>query len=383
MRLPTASRHALALTCPASQALPQVYTRYEAGEDGKDKHAGLERRVGGVVQEETLEVRAWLATLDDETIAPLVGASSEVTYSWSPATGEARRVGDHLDRAYPEEDGVYFGTADYYSGSPNGGVEIVDLKTGNGPVDPPERNAQLRFLALAATRSMGFDRARIGILHATGERTWWEWAELDAFELELVAVQLRKLAERIGWARRDVEAGKTPRVTVGDHCKWCQARHGCPARVAMAQRLAGEPEAVVRDLKAMLTPETARLALDRWRAATAALKEVGAALYAYAKESPIPLGDGRVWGPVESQRTVIDAAKAWPVLVELWGPEAARAAMTLETSKTGVGRGVQAALDSGRLTGSKAKATQAALAALDAAGAFESTTRTEYEEHDV
>lgn len=380
MRLPTASRHALALTCPASQALPQVYTRYEAGEDGKDRHAALERRVGGVVQDETPEIRAWLATIDDETIAPLIGSSSEVTFSWRPDTGKARQVGDHLELEYPEEDGVYFGTADYVSiKAEDGEVKIDDLKTGNGAVEPVTRNAQLRFLALAASRCYGVDRARVGILHATGERTWWERAEFDAFELELVAVQLRKLSERIGWARRDVEAGKTPRVTVGDHCKWCQARHGCPARVAMAQRLAGEPEAVVRDLKAMLTPETARLALDRWRAATAALKEVGAALYAYAKESPIPLGDGRVWGPVESQRTVIDAAKAWPVLVELWGPEAARAAMTLETSKAGVARGIEAAGGDG----TKKARLAAALDALTAAGAVSEAKSTEHKEHDA
>ena len=379
MKLPTASMHALALTCPASQVLPQAYTRWEAGEVGVDRHAALERRVWGVVQEETPEVRAWLESIDDETIAHLVGSSSEVTFSWRPDTGEARRVGDHLERAYPEEDGIYFGTSDYYSVSPSGWIEIVDLKTGNGAVEPPARNAQLRFLALAAARSVGADKARVGILHATGERTWWERAELDAFDLEMVAVDLRNLAERIDWARRDVERGQMPRVTVGDHCKWCQSRHGCPARVAMAQRMAGEPEEVVRDLKAMLTPETAKIALDRWRAATDALKEVGAALYAYAKESPIPVGDGRVWGPVESQRTVIDAAKAWPVLVGLWGPEAARAAMTLETSKSGLGRGIDAAGGAG----TKKARIAAALDALKAADAVSETKRTEYEEYDA
>jgi hypothetical protein len=132
-------------------------------------------------------------------------------------------------------------------------------------------------------------------------------------------------------------------------------------------------------LKALLTPETAKLALDRWRAASAALKEVGAALYAYAKEAPIPLGDGRVWGPVTSYRQTIDAATAWPVLVGLWGADAARAAMRLETSKAGIGRG----LDVAGGEGPKAARLRAVMDALDAAGAVGSKAVTEYEEHEV
>lgn len=376
MRLPTASRLGLALTCPASAVLPPVYTRWEAGEDGQAKHEALARRVGEVVQEETPEIKAWLDDIDDETLAPISRSATEVTFSWRPDTGEARRVGDHLERAYPEDDGVFFGTADY--SELDAFVQVADLKTGNGDVEPPSRNAQLRFLALAAARYAGADRARVGILHAPEGRTWWEWADLDAFALEEVAVELRRLADRISYARRDVAAGRMPRLTVGEHCKWCRARHGCPARVAMAQRLAGEPETVVRDLKALLTPETAALALARWSAAKDALKEVGAALYAYAKESPIPLGNGRVWGPVESKRAVIDAAKAWPVLVSLWGPDAARAAMTLETSKAGVGRGVAAAGGEG----AKAARLRAAMEALEAVGAVGTKTVTEYEAHE-
>jgi hypothetical protein len=381
VRLPTASKLPLALTCPASAVLPQVYTRWAAGEDGGARHEALERRVGGVVQDETPEVREWLASIDDETLAPLVDSGSEVTFSWRPDTGEARLVGSHLERAYPEEDGVIFGTADYCSSIDlaDDWVEVADLKTGNGDVEPVGRNAQLRFLAMAAARWGEVSKARIGILHATGERTWWEWADLDAFELENVAVELRRLTKRIGQARDDVAAGRMPHLTVGEHCRWCAARHGCPARVAMAQRLAGEPEAVVRNLKALLTPETAKLALDRWRAASAALKEVGSALYAYAAEAPIPLGDGRVWGPVTSYRQTIDAAKAWPVLVGLWGADAARAAMRLETSKAGIGRGLEVAGGAGP----KAARLRSVMDALDAAGAVGSKAVTEYEEHEV
>lgn len=153
-----------------------------------------------------------------------------------------------------------------------------------------------------------------------------------------MAVDLSRLAERIGWARKAVAAGKTPRLTVGEHCSNCKARHGCPARVAMAKRLIGEPEQVVMDLKMMLTPESAAIALGRWKAAKKALDEVGGALYAYAKEQPIPLGNGLVWGPQSKEREVLDAEKSWLLLEGEYGGKIAKAAMTLETSKAGVDR---------------------------------------------
>lgn len=322
----------------------------------------------------------WLASMDDEELGPLLepGWVSESTYSWRPGDGEARWLGANLERNYPDEDGVFIGTADYVR-TGVGLVEVVDLKTGNAEVQSPGRNHQLRFLAHAAARTGGVDRARVGILHATGERTWWEWAELDAFELEEVAMELRKLVSSIGQARSDIQAGRMPRLTVGEHCSWCQARHGCPARVAMAKRLAGESEAIVRDLRALLSPETAAMAWRRWKAASDALKEVGSALYAYARETPIHVAPGRVWGPRKLERQTIDAALAWPVLMELWGADGARAAMKLTTSKAGLSR----ALEAVSAPGTKAGRLREVMKLLDSVGAVGSTTHVEYEEYDI
>jgi len=131
----------------------------------------------------------------------------------------------------------------------------------------------------------------------------------------------------------------------------------------------------------MLTPESAALALARWQAATKALAEVGAALHAYASESPIALGDGRVWGPVTSEREVIDADRAWPVLAKLYGPELAREAMSLDTSKAGVERLAKAAKAS---RGGTIKALSSeALEALRAAGAVTTKQTTRFEERTV
>jgi hypothetical protein len=381
--LPTASRLQLATACPASQVLPVVDTAWGAGDKGTERHAALANVIVGTEQNPPAEVVAWLDALNDEpaTLAPLRGAAPELAYGYTPATGVARLIGSNVGRAYNAAPGEFVGSADYVLVADNA-VTVVDLKTGLGEVPHPSRNAQLRFLALAAARWHGVESARVGILHAPdGRAAWWSWATVDAFELEAIAVELRTLAERIGYARNDVERGRTPRLTVGEHCTYCPARFGCPARVAMAQRLAGEPEKVVLDLKAMLTPESASLALARWQAATKALAEVGAALHAYASESPIALGDGRAWGPVTSEREVIDADKAWPVLVAKFGANAAREAMSLDTSKAGIERMARALRDTlANKTTIKALTTEA-LEALRAAGAVTTKKQTWFEEH--
>ena len=382
--LPTASRLQLATACPASQVLPVVDAAWGAGDKGTERHALLAAFVtGSSTNGASAEALDWLEALDSDTLLPIMGAAPELAYGYTPATGVARLIGANVGRAYNAAPGEFVGSADYVLVADNA-VTVVDLKTGLGDVPHPARNAQLRFLALAAARWHGVESARVGILHAPDGRTpWWSWATFDAFELEAIAVELRTLAERIGYARNDVERGRTPRLTVGEHCTYCPARHGCPARVAMAQRLAGEPEKVVLDLKAMLTPESASLALARWQAATKALAEVGAALHAYASESPVALGDGRVWGPVTSEREVIDADKAWPVLVAKFGANAAREAMSLDTSKAGIERMARALRDTLANKATIKALTTEALEALRAAGAVATKKQTRFEEHAV
>lgn len=346
--LPTASKLQLALTCAASQVMPVIDSEWAAGEAGREKHAALQDHLGEASGAQTDAMWSWLESVMEHAEQLRDPATvSELALAYDVVTGKGRLLGRNLGRNYPETKPTeFYGAFDYVRPS-EGEVTVIDLKTGMGEVPHPARNAQLRFGALAAARWFGVDSARVGILHAPEGRTpWWTWATLDAFELEVVATEMKSLADRIGYARNDYQRGKTPQLRVGEHCGFCPARYGCPARVAMAQRLAGEPEKVVLDIKAMLTPETAAMALERWHAASKAMQEVGAALHAYAAETPIPLGDGRVWGPVTSEREVIDAEKAWPVLVEKYGVEVARKAMSLDTSKAGIDRAMKALRES-------------------------------------
>ena len=353
--LPSASSLQLASTCAASQALGVVDSKWASGEAGTEKHlvlADWATSPEGAEFKLSTEMARWLDSVAEEA-AELRSPDTEdeVSFTWSPVTGKARRLGRRLSRSYeavqPDE---YVGTVDYVRhDAASGCVRVVDLKTGMAEVPHPSRNMQLRFAALAVARYYGVEVAHVAILHAPeGRAPWWERATLEAFDLGEVEFELRALAERIGYARADVAQGKTPRLRVGEHCTYCPARHGCPSRVAMAKRLSGAPEEVVMDLKAQLTPETAALALARWQAATKALKEVGDALYAYASETPIALGDGRMWGPREVTREVIDADKAWPVLVAKYGVRVAEACVSMDTSKAGVERGMRVLRESMR-----------------------------------
>ena len=410
--LPTGSKLELALACAASQALGQVDTSFKAGEDGKAKHAALAGRLSWMVDAgawdcpendlddspKTVEwlttdtaiwgdmseaTARWLASIDHETLLPLKGCRDEVALAWDYQHDAGRELGARLERAYsmakPTE---YVGTADYLRVE-DGCVMVVDLKTGMAEVTAPGRNPQLRFLALAACRANGLQRARVGILHAPEGRTpWWNWAELDAFELEVVAMELRKLAERIGYARAAVEKNKAPWLNAGEHCQWCPARFACPARVGMAKAMASDPSGYALSLKHGLEDDNiASMALARWQAARRILDEVGAALHARAKERPIPTADGMVWGPVESTREVIDGGKAYLPMSDVIGDEAARAAMSFDTSKAGIERGVKAAKAAGTWSGTIKAGVAAVMEAVRAAGAVEVKTRTEYQEH--
>ncbi len=369
--------------CPSSAVLPRVPESTEAAEDGTRLHevlasrvehlrAGSEcREIEGVTPEETdwsdvvLERHPWLTS-----------HVSEVAYAYDVATGRGRLLGRNLGRAYAVGPTEIAGTADYVRDGGPGVVEVVDLKTGRGDVTPPAENIQLALLALAAASWHGVTTVRVGILAAPmGSTPWVTWHELGPLDLLHAAARIRRVVEA-------VEAAKTtPRYNVGGWCGHCPARRACPTQTAMLRRLALDPQAVAEDIATgIVTPDVARIAYQRYRAVKAAMHQVEAQLHAWAKENGgIPLGNGKMWGPRESQRAVIDAEKAWPELVRRYGIDAAREMMTMKTSKTAVGRVASKLAPRGQ----KADAAKTAMALLTTAGAVTMRTVTEFEEYQV
>jgi hypothetical protein len=174
------------------------------------------------------------------------------------------------------------------------------------------------------------------------------------------------------------------RVRVGEHCRYCPSLAYCPAQTAMVRRMAVEPEKVGADIRALLTPETAGRAYERLRAVKAVLREVESALHAYASQTPIPLSDGSVWGPVTTDREELDAKVAYRVLSELHDPGVAHGACDLETSKAGVKRALREVAELRKAAGEKvtlAGLEREALEAIREAGGVRLKSRTEFKEH--
>jgi hypothetical protein len=361
--------------------LPRVSESSDAADDGTRRHAVLAARVAhlrGEVVELTPPVNATEETWADVVLERhpwLAQHVTETAWALDIATGRGRLLGRNLGRHYDAQPGEVVGAADYVRLDVEACVvEVLDLKTGQADVTPPGENLQLAALAAAAASWHGVTTARVGILAAGEGRTpWVTWAELGPLDLLAVPFRLQRLAAA-------VEAAKTkPKYAVGRWCGHCPARRDCPTQTWALRRLAADPKSVAEDLATgLVTPDTAALAFQRFRAIKAATNEVERQLHAYVKENgPIPTGNGNVWGPRESQRSVIDPEKAWPVLVDALGVDGAREAMTLKTSKTAV-----SAVASARAPrGQKTDASKALLAALEAAGAVTTKTVTEFEEY--
>ena len=368
-RLPSASALPLAATCPGSQAIPAYGTAFDAGARGTALGAYLDARATGTSEAIALaaldEEHHDSAALLEECVPALEGWWTEAAYGWNHETGEARYIGRHVGREYNAGPAEFVGAADFATMGSDC-VKVVDLKCGHGGVAPPGRNLQVRFLALAMCRFTGMERAHVGLILAPeGEKPRWQWAELDAFELASVEEELRDVARRVTRAREAVAKGELPQLTVGDHCRWCKSRWQCPAEKAMAMRIAGKPEDVINDLKSMLDERTAGLVYQRAKAFKHLLDGVFASIYAFARETPVALGDGRMLGPKETRREILDGPTVYECVKVLHGPEVALRCVSIDATKAGLSRALK------ELPGPTAPKVEAVLSAVRAAGGAE------------
>lgn len=362
MNLPTASKLALVDECPPSFALPAIRETHDAAEEGNDLHDllrdALDRNPDVLSQE-----LPWLDAVLELVFDRLQDAKAEAAYAYDTATGTARLLGYDLGRSYGQTPTEIAGAADYVVEGDDV-VHVYDLKTGLAPHEDLAYHAQMRALACA-----------VGTTHGKSVQTWLIVAPRDgqrpylkrgplygAFDLLELGEWLRGLAARIDEARRTPDARK--RYSVGRWCANCRARLSCPTQTAMVHRMATTPDDVAADLAtALANPETRRLAYNRLRAAEKALQWVRGQLYAsMADLGPIDLGNGKVFGPHETTSEAFDPETVWTWMSERFGADAARAAMTLKTSKTAISRVVGERSPRGK----KTSAVDAALAELRA-----------------
>lgn len=327
MRL-SSSKVELAIKCAAAFALPhsEVDTTRKDGsseiEDGKDLHAIEERAIesGSIpsILEDTWPGFAWRA---------------EVKFAYDLSTREGREIGQGSDRAYGELAPFEVpGTTDII-GRLGDRLVIVDRKSYN-EVTPAARNPQLKSLAIAAASAYDAAHVEVAILHLIHglDRARLDlFVDLDAFHDELVAVH-----GRVMQARQAIRQGLELDVNVGRQCRYCPAFDACPEQQKLIERVQSDSLALEVEQRVPIRSEIAGADLyELWKRVGMLHKRIGAALFARAKEGPIRLHSGKMFGTVTTTgNEKLDGDVVYDVVKDRHGQAIADTAVVRSATKT-------------------------------------------------
>jgi hypothetical protein len=400
--LPSASRAQRAELCIGSVVLPGVDRENPYASRGSVIHAFLEALVRGTDHEEALaavaaEHRPFAEAIPVDRL-PVAGFAAEVALVYDPQADTGRELGRSIGRSYREhgwrEHEEFAATVDVVGVDPNRGlVYVADWKTGFAEVPAPPDNLQLAIGAIAAARAYGCESAAVQLVMLREDGSAWRLPRephvYDALDLDEIRDRLLRLRDRALRAQMDYRAGRLPDARAGGHCARCPAIASCPAAGGMVRRLVelveGDGEPTVERVAAMLTPETAAAFLDRVRVVKRVLDVADEAVRAYAREHPIPLPDGRVWGPVPQTRETVDGAVVYHVVKGEAGEEAARQAVKWESSKTAIEGVARVLVAAKKQAGEKATIkgeTKRMLDAVRDAGGVSETTYEVFKAHE-
>jgi hypothetical protein len=366
MTLPTASHIYRAENCPPSCALPQVQTTNQDAQAGTSGHRYLQRvpAVGAALalaevpeKYRPMCERIELDGLPLEDGAASPGTQYEVAFAFDVATGAARLLGVGLERQYgtiaPTE---IAGTLDVIRNPVAEGEipEVLDYKfDGYESHSPaPDVNPQLLFGGLCLQRLYGYSNVRLTLIHFRPDGSHWAESstrDMDGFDFDCYALRLRELVDRVHMAEDGVYAKKTPDVRRGPWCRYCPAIVHCPAVVAMVAAAASNPGATVEEIRLAMNEQgglevrraAASKAYLRLKQIEDALKPWKTALYMFASEHSIDLGDGKVYGQVDIPKETVDGKLARQVLATLHGGPVAEAACSFDTSKAAIERALR------------------------------------------
>ncbi len=345
---PTGSSLDRTMRCPPSAALPQVFDANEspARDRGTAIHKFLER-VAAVGREEALaEVDAqWKEICSDIEIAKLADQlklSTEIAVGYNWRNDTSRLLQPLEPRLYDVDTSCEVALTLDLVGVGDGEVYIGDYKGPYGWLPEPEQSMQLGVGALAVARIFNASRAVVEYIRIRSDGTPRKfWANLDTFGLENAAERIYTTMLAVDRLRGPIAAGTVPNVTEGPYCRYCPARQHCPAKTALIRNVLSDPKPI--PYSQPLTPEEALTAYRKLKLVKEAISYVDAALYAYAKVEPIPLGpdaDGslRFFGELRRPgNEELDGPITHRVLTELYGGEAANTAVTMEVTKRAIG----------------------------------------------
>lgn len=378
------------LACPPSALLPATRATGEGVWQGRGRaiHAYL-RDVILLGPDEALcrvpdEHREVCEGLDlaQLPVSDPSGWAPEVAFAYDWTRDTAREVDRGTDsRDYGAGPTELAGRADVV-GLTDDAVSIVDYKTGYRWLGSAYESMQMRGYALAAARSYGRLRARVTYARILDNgRPWFIRAELDEADLDETAVRIRRGMELVERLRGQSEAALEPHLSAGEQCRYCPAFSRCPEQRSLLSALVRESGPDAPELEA-LTDETAPAAYVRFRLATALLARLEEKLQMYAETSPIPLGNGLVYGRVKVPKETLDPAKGALLLAARYGAELAEWAiesapiLTKASLERGLRRFIQGHKEL-RLT----KLKEEALAYLRESGASRVAHRTQTREH--
>jgi hypothetical protein len=346
--------------------LPQTPYDTEHAEAGKGRHGEMEESID----------TGDLSKLPDRVQALVAGLTvhAEVSVSYDTATGRARLIGKKLDRQYGELGPFEIpGTMDLLAIG-NGRVVVGDWK-GWKEVDHPDRNRQTMFYALCAALLYNVSEVTVAIAYLVAGHRGVQIATLDLIELLAYGDELKEMFVHAAQVAIDPHAHEV----VSKHCEYCPAFLDCAKQNALKDEAANN---LVASTLNMLMPfendDDAAMAYEINERLGLLHARVKAALIMRAKQRPIPLRSGRIYGERQTKgKRTLDADKTYSYLREVYGQEVADNAVQRETAQAWIENAF-------RRAGVKqpGKTKDSVVAELDKLGAVTQKSRTVVEEFD-
>lgn len=327
---PSASQLERAMRCLPSSFLPiRVSSESEQAERGTNIHEFIDRVIQGSTREEAIalvdpEYRDACNNICTEFINRFDSIQTERSYGVDFVSGEARFLGDHLSRNYPElGENEHSGTADIIAlDKDTGNPVLADIKSGKF-VSKVENNWQLKFLAYALHKVHGYNEIDCYMIYVreddehpiekytiSGDNAW-----------EKIKQDLNSYSKLVHSAFYAFDLNQELNLKEGTWCQYCPCLASCPAKVQAIKALADKAELItdlskVKESIENLTPEQAKQAWYRYKNLKAYWELAEKSIRGYAKSHGIELDDGWYVRASESTRSYTDSEKLLKIAKE-------------------------------------------------------------------
>jgi hypothetical protein len=330
-----------AQACPVSCSLPGADVESEFAARGTEIHAFVDEALRYSRDEALARVsddnRAVCAAINVDHLP--VDAEHEVALAVNVACGTVRFLGRNIGRRYgellPSEIPTSIDVLGRDKSDPAGKAYVLDYKTGFRDVEPPHRNAQLRFQALAVARWMCVSQVRVGIVtfDDDGEPVY-KTDDIDAFDLDDIEQEARHTYQAA------VAAVGSQSVRIGPWCRYCPARMvSCPAMRAFVEMTLGSVSAAdaAESATALLHHGNAGDVYHQACVLRDASDLMLGVVRDLARTKPVDLGGGVELVVQEYDATTIDPEVARPVLERYGGAAAIKQTVSKAAIKEHIG----------------------------------------------